>query len=60
MLGMVGAGGSIFADASTWLDPLVRGITFYGGAIVVILTAISFALDIRRKWKIRNHRYDIK
>jgi hypothetical protein len=46
---------------STWLgqnfhaiDPIVAGIAFYGGAIVVVVSFISFSLDVRKKWKERN------
>lgn len=43
---------------STWLTENLHGfvaaIAFYGGAFVVILSAISFGLDILKKWKDRN------
>lgn len=54
-VGIASASVSYIGDHASSIDPIIRGIMFYGGAIVVVFTAISFALDIRHKWKFRNH-----
>lgn len=50
MLGAVATGSAFAGNYSTWFDPFIRALMFYGGALVVVLTCISLALDIRRKW----------
>lgn len=51
LIGSAGGGISWIADQITWLDPAVRAISFYGGAILVIFSVISVGMDIRRKWR---------
>lgn len=51
MLGAVATGSAFAGNYSNWFDPFIRSIMFYGGAVGVILTCISLALDIRRKWR---------
>ena len=41
---------SIVGDHASTIDPVIRAIMFYGGAIGVVLTCCSLGLDVRRKW----------
>lgn len=49
--GIIGGASNCFADN---FDGMIRSISFYGGAIIVILTLASICFDLRRKWKHRN------
>lgn len=49
LFGTAANGCAYLATIITNLDPIVRAIMFFGGAIGVILTILSLSLDIRRK-----------
>lgn len=49
MLAAVSSASSYLAESMPHLDPIVRGVMFFGGGIGAVLTVISLALDIRRK-----------
>lgn len=52
-VGMIGTAVSWTAGKATWIEPTVKAIGFYGGAIVVLLTITSLSFDVYRKWKKR-------
>lgn len=54
MVGAAAGWGGLFAKSLHWLDPWIRAISFYGGAILVVASIISVSIDIYRKWKGRN------
>lgn len=53
-VGVVGGGTNWIAAKATWIEPTVKAIGFYGGAIVVLLTIISLSIDVYRKLKKRD------
>jgi hypothetical protein len=54
LIGAAGASLSWVSDHLQWLPDAIRVFSFYGGAVVVVLSLISLTMDIRRKWKRRN------
>lgn len=53
-IGMLASASIWSGEHFTWLEPAVRAVMFYGGAIVVVLTIGSIALDVKWKWRHRN------
>lgn len=52
--GVVAAAGGGVAWFAAHADSITAHIGSYGGALVVVLTAVSICFDIRRKWRNRN------
>lgn len=49
--GFIATGGMSISWIGSHLDGVIKGITFYGGALVVILSLISWGWDLYKKWK---------